>query len=44
MSFLTQRIVFRISEAAQKWTIVKNRFLVPAKPKRGLSAYFLFTQ
>ena len=42
MSQLLQRIVFGVSEAARSWTIVKNRFLVPAKPKRPLTAYFLF--
>jgi hypothetical protein len=42
MSQLLQRIVFGVSEAAQNWTIVKNRFLVPVKPKRALSAYILF--
>ena len=42
MSQLLQRIVFGVSEAARNWTIVKNRFLVPVKPKRPLSAYILF--
>ena len=43
MSQLLQRIVFRISDAAKNWTILKNKFLVPVKPKRSLSAYILFT-
>jgi hypothetical protein len=42
MSQLLQRIVFGVSEAARSWTIVRNRFLVPAKPKRPLTSYLLF--
>ncbi len=43
MSQLLQRIVFGVSQAARNWIIVKNRFLVPAKPKRPLSGYLLFS-
>lgn len=43
MSQLLYRVVFGISEAAKNWTIVKNRFLVPAKPTRPLSAFLLFS-
>lgn len=43
MNFLINRIIFNKSEAALKFTILKNKFLVPVKPKRVLSAYILYS-
>jgi hypothetical protein len=43
MNFLLYRSIFRVSEAAQKFTIVNNRYLVPAPPKKALSSYILFS-
>lgn len=42
MNLLIQRIVFRISENAKKWTIVKNKYLVPAPPKKPHTSYILY--
>jgi hypothetical protein len=42
MSQLLQRIVFGVSQAARNWIIVKNRFLVPVKPKRPPASFVLF--
>ena len=43
MNFLINRIVFNKSEAALKFTILKNKFLVPVKPKRAYGSYILFS-
>lgn len=43
MNFLINRIVFNKSEAALKFTILKNKFLVPVKPKKALSAFIIFS-
>lgn len=43
MNFLINRIFFSKSEAALKYTILKNKFLVPVTPKRALSGYILFS-
>lgn len=43
MNFLLHRTIFRISEAAQKFTVLKNKYLVPVKPKKVPSAYILFS-
>jgi len=43
MNFLINRIVFNKSEAALKFTILKNKFLVPVKPKKALTGFLLFS-
>lgn len=43
MNFLINRIIFNKSEAALKFTIFKNKFLIPAKPKKALSGFMLFS-
>ncbi len=43
MNFLVKRIVFNVSAAAKQYEIVKNKYLVPIKPQRPLSAYILFS-
>ena len=43
MSQLLYRVVFGISQTVKNWTILKNRFLVPAKPTRPLTAFLLFS-
>lgn len=43
MNFLINRIVFNKSQAALKFTILKNKFLVPVKPKRASTGFFLFS-
>jgi hypothetical protein len=42
MSFFVQKILFNISTAAKQFEIVKNKFLVPTKPKRPLTGYMNF--
>lgn len=44
MNFLINRIIFNKSEAALKFMILKNKYLVPVKPKKNLSSYLLFSQ
>lgn len=43
MNLLIQRITYRVSEAAKNWTIAKNKFLIPAKPKKSVSSYIIFS-
>lgn len=42
MNFLVKRVVYNISAAAKQFEIVRNKYLVPSKPNRPLSAYILF--
>lgn len=43
MNLLIHRITYRVSEAARNWTIIKNKFLIPAKPKKAASSYIIFS-
>lgn len=43
MNFLLHRTIFTVSQAAQKYTVLQNKYLVPVKPKRVPSAYILFS-
>lgn len=43
MNFLVKRVVFNVSAAAKHFEIVRNKYLVPIKPSRPLSAYILFS-
>ena len=42
MIYLLNRVIFNISTAAKQFEIVRNKYLIPTKPTRALSAYILF--
>jgi hypothetical protein len=42
MSYLLNRVIFNISTAAKQFEIFRNKYLIPTKPARALSAYILF--
>ena len=42
MNFLLQKVIFNLTQATKNFEIVKNKFLIPVKPKKSLTGYIIF--